>query len=179
MAAVSIGAFGAYKQAYSRYLQELEQKEKEIEKGTYGIEKPESETVWITKRYVPTDLRSLAPVPRHKLLVSKQLPAAEGHWIPNLDPPLRSFERGSSAIYPSHPSTRCEEYSTLRQMLPSSGSFVGQSPPNWGTSYAFPPINIPRPARRYPIINSPMTRYSFILSYRGSQVKIPTLPISL
>lgn len=157
MAALSMGAFGAYKQAYSRYVQDLEEREKEILENEE--QPPEPETVWVTKRYVPTDLRSTAPVPRHKLLAPKQLPRAERHWIPTSDPPLRSFERGTSAlIYRSHPSTRCEEYSTLRQMLPSAGSISKLNPPNWGTSYSLPPLIIGSPTKRHPLVNSPMTR---------------------
>lgn len=153
-----MGAFGAYKQAYSRYLQELEQREKELEEG--DEDSPEVETVWVTKRYVPTDLRLTAPVPRHKLFAPKDLPYPERHWIPVRDPPLRSFERSASAIiYRSHPSTRCEEFSTLRQMLPSYGSVRKLNPPSWGTSYSLPPIVIDRPTKRFPLVNSPMTRY--------------------
>lgn len=152
-----MGAFGAYKQAYSRYKQELEQREKELEEGE---ENPEVETVWITKRYVPTDLRSTAPVPRHKLLAPKQLPFPDRHWIPSLDPPLRSFERAHSEfIYTSHPSTRCEDYSTLRQMLPSRGSVYKLNPPNWGTYYSLPPLIAENSPKRFPLVNSPMTRY--------------------
>lgn len=122
--------------------------------------RPEVETVWVTKRYVPTDLRSTAPVPRHKLVAPRTLPAVERHWLPTMDPPLRSFERSTSAvIFPSHPSTRCEDYSTLRQMLPSRGSSFCLNPPNWGTSYSLPPLIAERPTKRFPMVNSPMTRY--------------------
>lgn len=152
-----MGAFGAYKQAYSRYLQDLEQSEKEIQEGQ--DEMPEAETVWVTKRYIPTDLRSTAPVPRHKLLAPRSLPMAERHWIPTSDPPLRSFERSVSALfYRSHQSTRCEDYSTLRQMLPSAGSVSRLNPPNWGTSLSLPPIIVDKPTKRSPLVNSPMTR---------------------
>ncbi|XP_060568421.1 uncharacterized protein LOC132727024 [Ruditapes philippinarum] len=158
MAALSMGAFGAYKHAYSKYVQDLEQREKEILDGEQ--EAPEVETVWITKRYAPTDLRLSAPVPRHKLLAPRQLPVPERHWMPAGDPPLRSFERSTSAlIYRSHQSTRCEDYSTLRQMLPSEGSVRKINPPSWGTSYSLPPLCIDRPAKRFPLVNSPMTRY--------------------
>lgn len=153
-----MGAFGAYKQAYSRYVQDLEQREKEIQEDEE--ETPETETVWVTKRYVPTDLRSTAPVPRHKLLASKSLPIPERHWIPAGDPPLRSFERSTSAfIYRSHPATRCEDYSTLRQMLPSYGSIRKINPPSWGTSLSLPALISERPPKRFPLVNSPMTRY--------------------
>ena len=152
-----MGSFGAYKHAYSKYKQELEAREQEFMKNEPHI--PEPQTVWVTKRYIPTDLRVTAPVPRHKLFAPKSLPQADYHWIPRMDPPLRSFERSPErAIFASHPSSRCEEYSTLRQMLPSSGSSWKRSPPNWGTSYGDPPSLIDKPPKRFPIINSPMTR---------------------
>ena len=152
-----MGSFGAYKQAYSKYKQELEDREMLFMKSEPQI--PEAQTVWVTKRYIPTDLRATAPVPRHKLLAPQRLPAADSHWVPNMEPPLRSFDRGTgSVIFVSHPSTRCEEYSTLRQMFPSSGSAWKNSPPDWGTSYGLPPAPVVRPPRRFPKINSPMTR---------------------
>lgn len=157
MAALSMGAFGAYKHAYSKYVQDLEEREQEILEGQG--EPPEVETVWITKRYAPTDLRLSAPVPRHKLLAPRQLPVPERHWMPAGDPPLRSFERTISAqIYRSHQSTRCEDYSTLRQMLPSEGSIRRINPPDWGTSFSLPPLPIGPPPKRHPLVNSPMTR---------------------
>ena len=153
-----MGAFGAYKHAYSKYKQELEEREQELMKNEPHV--PEPQTVWVTKRYIPTDLRATAPVARHKLLAPQSLPAADAHWVPSIDPPLRSFERTPSrVIFVSHPSSRCEEFSTLRQMLPSSGSFWRRSPPNWGTSFGNPPALIDRPPGRFPKINSPMTRY--------------------
>ncbi|XP_069118389.1 uncharacterized protein [Argopecten irradians] len=155
MTAHSMGAFGAYKYAYSRYLKEREDKEKERKELEEG-----PETVWVTKRYIPTDLRVTAPVPRHKLLAPKELPPAEKHWVPTIEPPLRSFDRGpEAAIFKSHPSTRCEEYSTLKQMIPSSGSLIRVAPPNWGTAGGVPIMHSLVPARRYPMINSPMTKY--------------------
>ena len=57
-----------------------------------------------------TDERVLVPVPRRKHFVPRRtgnLSAAENHWIPVSDPPLRSFNRSSgqplSLIYVSHP----------------------------------------------------------------------------
>jgi len=152
-----MGAFGAYKHAYSKYVRDQEEREKELAKN--GEEEPEVETVWVNQRHTPLDLRMSAPVPRHKLLAPRELPLVERHWIPSLDPPLRSFERSRSAfIYQSHPATRCEEFSTLRQMLPSSGSVRRLNPPNWGTHYSLPPLISEQSPRRFPLVNSPMTR---------------------
>ncbi|KAL5008898.1 hypothetical protein ScPMuIL_014479 [Solemya velum] len=152
MAAHSMGSFGAYKHAYSRYIAGLRDSENN---------EARPETVWVTKRYIPSDLRTTAPVPRHKLLAPKILPASEEHWVPVTDPPLWRFDRGfEGTIFPSTPSTRSEEYSTLRQMFPSKGLPVKFSPQNWGTGTGRPPDYLEKLSRkRFPIINSPMTRY--------------------
>ncbi|KAK3599191.1 hypothetical protein CHS0354_041031 [Potamilus streckersoni] len=150
MAALSMGNFGAYKLAYSRYLEEQERQHEENIK---------SQTVWVTKRYIPTDLRLTAPVPRHKL-VARGLPPPDPNWIPVGEPPLRSFVREPERrIFSSHPSTRCEHYSTLRQMLPSKGSIWKPHPSNWGTADTFPSLYRDQPPKRFPLVNSPMTRY--------------------
>lgn len=136
--------------------------------GTFGTyqymsrHKPDNSTVWVTKRYIPTDLRVNAPVPRQKPLAPnlKDLPAPAKHWVPPRDPLLhmvyRSHEETQGA---SQPSTRCEEWSTLRQMLPSRGRPSRIRPANWGTHYAPPPSMEGSIQRRFPHINSPMTRY--------------------
>ena len=150
MTALSMGAFGAYRLQYSKYLKEQE----ELAQKKEG----EPETVWVTKRYIPTDLRTTAPVPRHKLYAPRQLPHPEQHWVPPTDPPLKGFERKTlPVIFKSHPSTRCEDYSTLRQMLPSNGSYATFPPQRWGTGCDLPIVYKERPPRRFPQINSPMT----------------------
>lgn len=151
MAAGCIGAFGTYKYTGSRYRPEPELPELSID-----------ETVWVTKRYIPTDLRMWAPVPRHKLIAQdvKQLPAPDEHWIPpkSATPWNFSREHEETRKFVSTPSTRCEEWSTLRQMLPSRGSSGRVRPPNWGTGYSQPPYMTQLSQRSFPHINSPMTR---------------------
>ena len=151
MAAASMGAFGTFKTQYSRYIREQEKL----------ANLPATETVWVTKRYNPLDLRVLAPVPRHKLVVNKLPTPAEKHWVPVTDPPLRSFERGRNGVFASYPSTRDESWSTLRQMLPSTGSAYKVRPPNWGTGQGPPPFIFDRAPNRLPKVNSPMTRYAY------------------
>ncbi|KAK7103650.1 uncharacterized protein [Littorina saxatilis] len=154
MAAASMGAFGTYKLQYNRYLQERGEQERQA-LGSGG------QTVWVTKRYNPQDLRVLAPVPRHKLVVSKMPTPAEQHWVPVTDPPLRSFEHGRShLIFASYPSSRSEDWSTLRQMLPTSGCPFKVRPPSWGTGQGPPPMQFERAPTRLPKVNSPMTRYA-------------------
>ncbi|XP_078001067.1 uncharacterized protein LOC144453619 [Glandiceps talaboti] len=146
MAAQSFGAFGAYKYLYSRY--------QEPDSGEF-------QTVWVSKRYIPTDLRSTAPVPRHKLMSSSGMPQANPSWVPLGEPSLGMIDRGfeEKEIYASQPSTRAEEWSTLRQVLPSRGRPYRHGPPNWGTGITDPPRLISRQQSRFPHINSPMTRY--------------------
>ncbi|XP_046375975.1 uncharacterized protein LOC124148751 [Haliotis rufescens] len=149
MAALSMGAFGL---SYQKYLQEQGDRERELNRGPGAV--------WVTKRYIPTDLRVTAPVPRHKFLAPADLPTVEEHWLPVGEPPLRSFDRREEKmIYASHPSSRSEEWSTLRQTLPSRGGHKKPCPPNWGTGTSLPPIVTERTVSRFPIVNSPMTRY--------------------
>lgn len=157
MTAASIGTFGSYKIQWSRERQ--------------GLSKPKipdisnEETVWVTKRYIPTDLRVNAPVARHKLIASdvKDLPTPDSHWIPPAKQTnpwafSRDYEERGN-FYGSQPSTRCEEWSTLRQMLPSTGRPHRVAPANWGTGFAQPPRTSVEIQRTFPHINSPMTRY--------------------
>ena len=155
MASQCLGNFGAYRQAYSRHKDEVGK----IEDGKdYG------NTVWVIKRYVPTDLRLTAPVPRYKLMAPSvdTLAKPESHWIRPREPIPQAFQQGPQErnAFISQPSTRCEEWSTLTQMLPSRGQPDRAKPPNWGTGYAQPPPMTPDITRRFPHINSPMTRCS-------------------
>ncbi|XP_002731026.1 uncharacterized protein LOC100374962 [Saccoglossus kowalevskii] len=146
MAAHCCGSFGAYKHLYSRH-QDL---------STDGLE-----TVWVSKRFIPTDLRSTAPVPKHKPMVSREYQQLPSYWVPLGEPSLKVIDRGyeEREIYASQPSTRSEEWSSLRQILPSRGTCRRGYPPNWGTGIAVPPPTSPYKETRFPHINSPMTRY--------------------
>lgn len=168
MAASCLGNFGTYKYTYNAqrqqeargYLRQYDQYQQ--------LPLSQPETVWVTKRYTPTDLRVSAPVPRHKPIAAdvKTLPVPESHWLTPREPSpwaytreIDSLKGASSFRYSSHPSTRSEEWSTLRQMLPSSGSPSRHRPPNWGTGYAPPPSMESRCQNKFPHVNSPMTRY--------------------
>jgi len=160
MAASCLGAFGSYKLQYSRYLKDRETQARQ-QAGP-----PETETVWVTKRYGPNDERVIAPVPRHKHVVPTRagnLHSGENHWIPVTDPPLSSFNRSSgyplNVIYVSHPATRSEEWSTLRQMLPSYGNVWRVDQPNWGTTFGPPPTPLPKITDRHAHVNSSMTKF--------------------
>ena len=123
-----------------------------------------NDLVWVNRWYTPEDLRSSAPTQRHKFLAQPQpvLNSLPIHWVPLSETPLKSFSRASEEkhLQVSDPSSRCEQWSTLRQMLPSRGHCEGahSKPPKWGTgSSQSPPWSLRKP-KRYPHINSPMTR---------------------
>ena len=148
-----MGAFGAYHTCYY--------KEREARKNQMNPADPE--VVWVRKRYDPTDLRFTVPTPRYKLVVPPELPPVDKHWVPKaMDPPLRCLDRDLKRdgiyIFPSSPCTRSEEWSTLRQILPSRGIHVKVSPPNWGTGSGHTPYYTARLKRRYPSVTSPMTK---------------------
>ena len=117
--------------------------------------------VWVNKRFIPTDLRSNAPVPRTKFLYQSEtntkLPE---HWRKVPDPALKSFSRHmeEDRWFPSNQGTRCEEWSTLRQSLPSKGPPQRLIEPRWGTGLPLKRPLLPKIETRFPHINSPMTR---------------------
>ena len=168
MAASSYGQFGAYKLALNRQNKGLQ--------AYMPVQTTSNEVVWVTKRYCPTDERVLAPVSRHKVMPrsASELPCPEAHWIKPLDnvSPLatdRSREerltRGGNEYFVSQPSTRCEEWSTLRQMLPSRGNYTSYRPENWGSGVGIPAARSAQVKKHFPHLNSPMTRSVIIMPY--------------
>ena len=118
---------------------------------------------WVSRRYNPTDLRHTAPVPRFKLagLANVHAPVPPSHWVAEVEAPLRSFSRAPEERpggYTSSPSTRSEEWSTLREMLPSRGWSLPKKPPRWGLGGTDPPIRTDLKQRRFPHTNSAMTK---------------------
>lgn len=88
MTAQCMGNFGCHKWLYPQYLNDaLQEKYQLIRFSPNGyqplackesnnddkIDGDSHETVWVNKRYIPTDLRSTAPVPRHKLLAPRKV----------------------------------------------------------------------------------------------------------
>ena len=123
-----------------------------------------NEVVWVNKRYIPIELRSTAPVPRHKLLNSENITSeSTSTWRrPIIEPPVHSYKRQAkeSLFQRSSPAYQCQEWSTLRQMLGSRGAVVKKSPPLWGTNQAEPnTFDNGKRSSRFPVINSPMTSY--------------------
>lgn len=89
MTAQCMGNFGCHKWLYPQYLNDALQEKYQLiryspngyqplafrdrRNGVDKIDGDCQETVWVNKRYIPTDLRSTAPVPRHKLLAPKKV----------------------------------------------------------------------------------------------------------
>ena len=158
MAASCMGSFGTYQYLRNRKRVENKLWNDEDQKEDTNPE----ETVWVVMRYTPQDLRATAPVPRYKPLTpsTTSLPQPAKHWIPAKQSPPANFTRDAEEtnMYRSTPSTRCEEWSTLRQMLPSHGPGVCLRPPSWGVS---PSIGPPRPVgiqRDFSRMSTPMSR---------------------
>lgn len=145
MAWVSSGNFGAYKHTAPNY-------------GS-PTDKSRLETTWVVQRYVPTDLRALKPVARYKPIIDhSKLPSIDKNWYNSRTELPESGEGLVESYENSRPSTRCQEWSVLRQMMPSRGSALRRSPPNWGTAFSQKPEFSINDTKDFPIINSPMTR---------------------
>lgn len=144
-----------------------------------------TQLVWVNRWYTPDDLRTIAPVQRHKFLAQPvpSLSSLPDHWVPPSEAPLKVFSRAAEeeGVYASSaPSSRCEQWSTLRQMLPSNGHCIQHIPPKWGTGFATPPSRSQRTPKQLPHINSPMTKY--VLQYMNFTSLIqqtPSLPHTL
>ena len=70
----------------------------------------------------------------------------------------RVHREPEKAIYVSQHHTRCEQWSTLREMLPSRGRAEPQKQPNWGTGRGVAPSLVGTRVSRYPVYDSEMTR---------------------
>ncbi|KAK2191176.1 hypothetical protein NP493_57g01069 [Ridgeia piscesae] len=122
-----------------------------------------TDVLWVQKRYTPNDLRFDAPVPRYKMVLpdGRTLQPPPMHWMKPLRANLRHYwrDRESPAIYTSQLQTRSEEWSTLRELLPSRGrAHVDLQHPRWGTGAAHPPQMTSEIRRQFPNTWSPMTR---------------------
>ena len=139
-----------------------EEEMEENSESSFGKIFPEiNDVVWVNKRYIPIDLRSTAPVARLKFINPSTFPPVPTAWKQPVQPAIQYFSRQKeeSQFYPFSPSTRCEEWSTLRQMLPSRGRPLKQLPPRWGCNQTTPIDFVANKEKRYPKINSPMTKY--------------------
>jgi len=67
------------------------------------------------------------------------------------------------AIFVSQHHTRCEQWSTLREMLPSRGRAEPLKQPNWGTGRGVAPSLVGTRASEFPVYDSEMTRFVQVL----------------
>ncbi|XP_020604273.1 uncharacterized protein LOC110043180 [Orbicella faveolata] len=125
------------------------------------IQPEENHVVWVNKRHDPQDLRSNAPVQRSKFICGPPDMEVAQHWRRETQPSLKTFSRHleEEKWYPSSQATRCQEWSTLRQILPSKGIPQREICPRWGTGMPLSPSFHPSHQKHFPHINSPMTRY--------------------
>ena len=82
-------------------------------------------------------------------------------WQHHVDAPasLRARDREECRLLPYSHATRSEEWSTLRQILPSRGYLNRVASPRWGTGPPHSNVDYGKEApSRFPHINSPMTR---------------------
>ncbi|KAF6023996.1 hypothetical protein EB796_017693 [Bugula neritina] len=129
-----------------------------------GLQDFNPEVTWVVKRYMPLDERTYAPVPRHKYILKPSGVPPPPQWIP---PKADSFPEGikfsrlraERQSYSSAPYTRDEKWSTLREMLPSSGRAIRTHAPNWSTKPSTAPLMTNTVQSRFPIVESPMSRF--------------------
>ncbi|XP_003382544.1 PREDICTED: uncharacterized protein LOC100637192 [Amphimedon queenslandica] len=119
-----------------------------------------NELVWVDRWYNPLDNRSRTPSQRHKFLAQSRPNIPQQWTLPEISQPLGFFSRSKEqqSQFPDL-KTRCERWSTLREMLPSRGHTLSARPPKWGTNESRPPVMSARRPKRYPHLNSPMTNY--------------------
>lgn len=138
---------------------------------SYGYSKnifpKNNEHVWVVRTFNPKEPRTTGtvPVPRHKFLYPgpEKVHDVPNDWCLHVDPPIFSYAVPSyqKRFYPSSQATRCEEWSTLRQTLPTRGILKRESSQRWGVGkMPSQPKTAENNPKRYPHINSPMTRYS-------------------
>lgn len=135
-------------------------------RGMYKPKQDNDEILWTHKRYTPNDLRFEVPILKYKPGLSKPKEITPDYpplaWIPPLDviPPRSYAKRREDSFYPSMPSTRCEEWSSIRELYPSTGAPKRITSPNWGTGAGLPPPAAKQRERleRFPTVQSPMHR---------------------
>ncbi|KAH9509255.1 hypothetical protein Btru_046594 [Bulinus truncatus] len=139
---------------------------------------PDVEVVWIIKRYDPNDERTIAPVPRYKYFVTKPRPLSsiDRYWIPRNETPLTVFKERTFAdtkvFHLSHPATRSQEWSTLRQMLPTFSSVSRVEQQNWGVSSSDVATSVMKMPERLPHVNSCFTKYVDVMSQAHKGFKL-------
>lgn len=122
----------------------------------------ENEVAWVSDKNTTDTTFTTIPVPKHKI-VKEALDINEipDYWIPPLveDLPVSEAEiNKNEKCKASLPSTRCEEWSTLRQMKPSTSRLTRLAASSWGCLPANIPAKEEDVPERYSKINSSMTK---------------------
>ena len=129
----------------------------------------DDEVVWVSSTYNPNRPQTSAakvPVPRYNLVypMPDRLSNVPVEWRLHTNPPIYSYSRQSEekSFYPSTPATRCQEWSTLRELFPSKGRHTKEPSYRWGTGPTFfrpiPTTREKKQGSEFSHINSPMTR---------------------
>uniref|UniRef100_A0A1I8HLM1 Ribosome biogenesis protein NOP53 n=1 Tax=Macrostomum lignano TaxID=282301 RepID=A0A1I8HLM1_9PLAT len=187
MAAVSTGFVGAMRFEFLAHERDRLEKDKFKEHLTapqrrspvlLDSEKPDEEQfrtelwpadpgqlVWLKQSVDHVEPRPVRPASRHKLLVLRSPARPQPEWLLGWQPePLPPTDRclpaadGNPLRLLSHPSTRCEDWSTLRQLLPSRGRPLAAAWDQPGGNPA-PPVASGRPATSFPRMRSEMTSF--------------------
>lgn len=124
------------------------------------------EIVWVQRRIDSIDPRFTAPVGRYRVLLAdpRTLPApVDPAWHRAPEYQQSQFWRPWEKIsYVTQRNSRSEEWSTLRQMLPSRGYFKPSRLTKWGIEVGRAPSPTDEPQLRFPQIRSPMSKYETI-----------------
>ena len=122
---------------------------------------PDAEVLWVIQSYHPRDTRHNVPVSRRKFLFEYPPKKLEKSFHPpeknTLQP--KAGKEYATPFIPTFQNTRCEEWSTLRAMLPSRGLPIRKRESNWATAAREPPVMSSKKLSYFPRINNPMTTF--------------------
>ena len=133
------------------------------------------EVVWVRKRLNPKiDPRFDVPATRFKVVVPDHRmvpgPPTDSAWIPPLDVPAGLYGARpvaeETAHYESQQNTRCEQLTTLRQMLPSRGIPNSVRPPKWTVNPSEPPAMVGHRQTHFPFLHCQMTAYEIVIKIK-------------
>ena len=122
----------------------------------------ENEIAWVSNKNTTDITFTTIPVPKRKIIKKpvdvEQIP---NHWIPPFVEDLPVSEaviNKNEKCNASMPSTRCEEWSTLRQMKPSTSRLKKPASSSWGCLPTDIPTKEENVPEKYSKINSSMTK---------------------
>ena len=121
----------------------------------------DNEIIWIMNPCNTDDVRPSFPVPRYKIYypnplqkLDQSFQLAENRLLPQWG------KKYATPFCPSSHSSRSEDWSVLRAMLPSKGISVKKSSPNWGTGSGSPPKFVRRKVSYFPRVESAMSKFT-------------------